>query len=114
MRNVLKDFDAIDTGILFGNLLDNAIEAAQETDSRRITVDVNQKGHYLSVLVTNSIKTSVLKTNAELQTSKTDKLLHGIGVKSVKALVEKYDGMIDFFEKNGEFCCHIMLYTAKG
>lgn len=114
MRNVLKDFDAIDTGILFGNLLDNAIEAAQETDSRRITVDIKQKGHYLSILVTNSIKTSVLKTNAELQTSKDDKLLHGIGVKSVKALVEKYDGMIDFFEKNGEFCCHIMLYTAQG
>jgi sensor histidine kinase YesM len=114
MKNVLKDFNAIDTGILFGNLLDNAIEAAQETDSRRITVDIMQKGHYLSVLVTNSIKTSVLKTNEELRTSKDDKLLHGIGIKSVKALVEKYDGMINFFEKNGEFCCHIMLYTTKG
>jgi len=114
MRNALNDFDPIDTGILFGNLLDNAIEAAQDTDGRRITVDIKQKGYYLSILVTNSIKTSVLKTNEDLQTSKVDKVLHGIGIKSVKALVEKYDGMIDFFENNGEFCCHVMLYTAKG
>lgn len=113
MKNALKDFDAIDTGALFGNLLDNAIEAAQNTESRRITLDVNQKGRYLSILVTNSIETSVLEHNAELETSKSDKTLHGIGIKTIKALVEKYNGMIQFFEENGEFCCHIMLYNGK-
>lgn len=113
MKNVLKDFDSIDIGVLFGNLLDNAIEAAQHTKSRRITVDVKQKKNYLSILVTNSIKTPVLKSNAELETSKNDESLHGIGIKTIKALVEKYDGMIDFFEENEEFCCHIMLYNKN-
>ncbi|MGN1202905.1 MAG: sensor histidine kinase [Eubacterium sp.] len=113
MRNALKDFDPIDTGVLFGNLLDNAIEAAQATESRRITVDIKQKGCYLSVLATNSIKTSVLENNTVLETTKSDKSLHGIGIKTIKALVEKYDGMIQFYEENGEFCCHIMLYNSK-
>lgn len=113
MKNSLKDFDKTDTGVLFGNLLDNAIEAAEKTKSRRITVDVQTKGAYLSVLVTNSIETSVIGSNSELNTTKPDKELHGIGIKSIREIVKKYDGMIQFFEENGEFCCHIMLDTEK-
>ena len=108
-ENSLKNLDPIDTGVLFGNLLDNAIEAAEKTAKRRISVDVQKAGAYLSILVCNSIGDSVLKNNQELQTSKRDKELHGIGVKTVRELVRKYDGMIQFYEKNNEFCCHILL-----
>ena len=108
-ENSLKNLDPIDTGVLFGNLLDNAIEAAEKTAKRRISVDVQKSGAYLSILVCNSIGDSVLKNNQELQTSKRDKELHGIGIKTVRELVRKYDGMIQFYEKNNEFCCHILL-----
>lgn len=109
MKGALRDFNAVDTGILFGNLLDNAIEAAEKTTSGRISVDVGVKGSYLSVLVTNSINGTVLESNAELQTTKGDKAMHGIGIESINAIVKKYDGMIQFFEENKEFCCHILL-----
>ena len=113
MKNALQDFDAVDTGILFGNLLDNAIEAAAETKSRRITVDIRTKGEYLSILVTNSISESVLRNNQQLKTSKKDKDVHGIGIKNIKSIVNKYDGMIQFFEEENEFCCHILLDRSK-
>ncbi|MBQ3545548.1 MAG: GHKL domain-containing protein [Lachnospiraceae bacterium] len=112
-RSSLKDLDAVDTGVLFGNLLDNAIEAAEKTVDKRIVVEVQTRDSYLSILITNSINDSVLRDNKELATSKSDKELHGIGIKSVEAIVKKYDGMIKFYEENGEFCCHILLYIEK-
>lgn len=105
----LSDVDVVDIGILFGNLLDNAIEAAEQTQAKKIGVDVEKKGEYLSILVTNSINKSVLEENKNLETSKDNKELHGVGIKSIKNVVKKYDGLIDFFEEENEFCCHIML-----
>lgn len=113
MEDALNGFDPIDTGVIFGNLIDNAIEAAEKTKHRKITVDVcNQEG-YLSILLTNSIAKSVIENNKELSTTKKDKMLHGIGIRSVKKVVKKYDGMIDFYENGEEFCCHILMDTGK-
>ena len=95
--------------ILFGNLLDNAIEAAEFTDEKRITLDIRTNEGYLIISVKNSIKSSVLHTNEELTTSKSDKKLHGIGIKSIKGVVNKYNGMIQFYEEENQFCCHIMI-----
>ena len=95
--------------VLFGNLLDNAIEAAQFTDEKRITLDIQTNGSYLIISVKNSIKSTVLQTNADLITSKNDKALHGIGIKSIKNIVNKNNGMIQFYEEENQFCCHIMV-----
>lgn len=95
--------------VLFGNLLDNAIEAATDTDEKRITLSVQKNENYLVILVSNSIKSSVLEFNRNLETSKPDKDMHGIGIKSIKNIVEKHNGMIQFYEEENEFCCHIMI-----
>lgn len=113
MKDSLKDLNPIDTGIIFGNLLDNAIEAAEKTQSRRITVDIQSKGGYLSILVANSIDESVIEKNRELKTTKENKMLHGIGINTVNDLVKKYDSLMQFYEEPGEFCCHIMLDVNK-
>lgn len=109
MENSLNDINAVDIGVLFGNLLDNAIEAAEKTKNRRITVDVQINGTYLSIIVSNSIECSILETNSTLETSKNNKISHGIGIKSIKSIVKKYEGMIQFYEESNEFCCHILL-----
>lgn len=98
-----------DIAVLFGNLLDNAIEAAQFTDEKRITLDIQNNESYFIISVKNSIKSTVLQTNADLITSKNDKALHGIGIKSIKNIVNKNNGMIQFYEEENQFCCHIMM-----
>lgn len=113
MKNSLKDFNAVDIGVLFGNLLDNAIEAADKTQGRRITIEVQRQSAYLSILTKNSIKESVLNENPQLNTSKADTELHGIGTKSIDSIIKKYDGMIQYFEENQEFGCHILLNISK-
>lgn len=100
---------SVEIAVLFGNLLDNAIEAAKDTNEKRITLDIQKNASYLIILVSNSIKSSVLEDNKNLETSKPDKELHGIGIKSIKNIVEKHNGMIQFYEEENEFCCHIMI-----
>ena len=108
-KNCINSIAETDVGVLFGNLLDNAIEASEQSEKRRITLDIQNRGEYLSICVCNSIKDTVLDINENLETTKKNKELHGIGIKSIKSIVEKYDGMIQFFEENQEFCCHILL-----
>ena len=45
----------------------------------------------------------------DLRTSKANKTLHGIGQQIVRSLVEKMEGMIDFYEEDKMFCVHIYL-----
>lgn len=113
MDGILSKFDSVDIGVLFGNLLDNAIEAAENIVKKNISVNIQEMGEYFSILVSNSIDKSVLDGNKNLITTKNNKELHGIGIKTVKSLVKKYDGMISFFEENGEFCCHILIDKNK-
>lgn len=103
----------VEIAVLFGNLLDNAIDAAKYTDEKRISLDIQKNASYLIILVSNSIKSSVLTTNENLETSKSDKELHGIGIKSIKNIIEKHNGMIQFYEEEDEFCCHIMIDTTE-
>lgn len=109
MKNCLNNLNALDIGVLFGNLLDNAIEAAAKSREQRIMVDVCDKGEYLSILITNSIDDSVFDKNKWLKTTKENKDMHGIGIRNVENIVNKYGGMISFYEEYGEFCCNILL-----
>ena len=104
--------DADMVGIL-GNLLDNAIEACEKTQIKRICVEVIHTGDCFSLIVTNTIASSVLKTNKNLETTKNDKTNHGIGLKSVKSILKKYDGIIDFEEKENQLIVYVSLYNLK-
>jgi len=106
IRWYVKSVDLV--GIL-GNLLDNAIEACEKTNIKRICVEVSHKGDYLQLTVINTIASSVLKNNEQLATSKPDKAEHGIGLKSVKSIMKKYDGFWNFEETENEFKVSIFL-----
>lgn len=47
------------------------------------------------------------------QTDKKDKLNHGMGVSSIKKVVNKYNGFIEFLDKGEKFEVNISLYTQK-
>ena len=60
------------------------------------------------ITVKNSIDESVLDKNPELVSTKAEEG-HGYGIKQMKNIVEKYDGMIDIYEKNQMFVVSVML-----
>lgn len=99
-----------DISILFGNLLSNAIEACEKIkNEKEISLLIDKKRDYIYIEVNNSIEKSVLKDNPELKTTKTNMKFHGLGVKSIKNIVRKYDGIINYNEHGNMFCCSILL-----
>lgn len=107
----LSGIESTDLCNLLGNMLDNAIEAAQEckTEKRSIELNISSLSNRLIVIVRNSINHSILAENPNLVTSKHDKSEHGYGIKTIKSITEKYDGTIDFFEENLTFVFRVEL-----
>lgn len=105
--NGISEYDLCN---LIGNMLDNAIEAAQKTgDNAVVEVSIYSDKYKLMITVANSILQSVLNGNSKLNTIKSKAELHGFGVKSIKTIAEKYGGSADFYEENLTFFCRVIL-----
>lgn len=109
IQDDFNSFDEYDMVMLISNLLDNAIEASRDSDNPRIDITITTKMNYLSITICNSTKESVLLKNAKLKSSKADKENHGFGLKSVRQITEKYNGMLDFFEQDDMFYVDVLL-----
>ena len=89
--------------------MDNAIEASLNVNFPQITVSIRNEKNYLCIVIRNRIENSVLEENGQLLTTKADKSKHGLGVYSISQIVDKYDGMKTYYEKNGYFVADIWL-----
>lgn len=85
-----------DITALLDNLLENAVEAAQNTDNGFIDFSMFvRKNKYLSIRITNSVKNNIAVKNGRIESSKKSASIHGIGLKSIQRVVKKYDGEIN-------------------
>jgi sensor histidine kinase regulating citrate/malate metabolism len=99
-----------DISILFGNLLSNAIEACEKAvGEKEVSLMVDKKRDYIFIEVKNTIEKSVLTDNPDLITTKMDKIHHGLGVKSIKNVVQKYEGIINYTEQGNVFVSSVLL-----
>lgn len=86
-----------DISSLFNNLLDNATESAEKSESKKMLIQItNVMNSYRKIAVINSCDTAPLTKNGELITTKKNKEAHGLGTKSIKKIVDKYDGELDW------------------
>lgn len=82
-----------DLSSLFNNVLDNAVEAASESENKYIHADIsNSIGSYHKLCVVNSCETAPNVKNGTLLTTKSNREMHGFGTKSIRKTVNKYDG----------------------
>lgn len=112
LRLVVKvpEYLEFDLSILLSNLLDNAIEAClKNSDSSQIILTISEIDGYYRVVIRNTIENSVLQNNRDLKTNKSDLAEHGWGMKSVKDIVAKYDGLIEIYENSGMFFVDVLL-----
>ena len=100
-----------DIGVLYGNLLDNAIEACRkiESDKRFIKIKSKMMNGNLIIHIENSKQH---EKNEQLKTTKTDTINHGRGVKSIRKVVDKYGGTIEFEDKGEIFEVTGILYEV--
>jgi hypothetical protein len=102
---------AMETGIVLSNLMDNAIEAELQVqeEKRHIGLAMKNEGEVLHLLVKNYIAESVLSQNPSLSTSKKDAKYHGIGLVGVRQFVQQNRGEIDIFEEDDFFIVHVCI-----
>lgn len=100
---------SVDFSALLSNILDNAIEASIKSDEKFIYIAILRKRGYDTILVKNKINSSVLETNPKLSSDKNNSEQHGYGIKQIKTIAEKYEGIVDIYEENNMFCINVMI-----
>lgn len=108
----VEDYDLV---TILGNLLDNALESAEKSENREITLTTDFRNTYDVLIVTNSCDTAPKTSKDKLITTKNDKKLHGIGLKSVAKTLSKYNGDYDweYDAPNKVFTATVMLSEGK-
>lgn len=113
----LLDFmNEMDLHSLFGNALDNAIEAlrASEIDKRIIVLDIRREGNYVSIKQENHTSEKVKFDRFSYPiTNKNDKQFHGYGTKSMIYIVKQYNGEITFRQIEDRFIINIHIPIPK-
>lgn len=98
--------DEIDLCVLFGNLIDNALEAAEVANKKFIKLTVAQRKEYITINMSNGTNNQFVQTS---KSSKDNKLQHGFGLRSICDIAEKYEGDATYNIANGIFEIAVML-----
>ena len=101
-----------DMGKILGNLFDNAIEAIiKKSDERRIMLSMRLEKNIIYIDITNTFDGNLIIEQGNFKTTKEDKFNHGLGLQSVKKIIEKYDGEINVSNKDNIFTVNALLYN---
>ncbi|GAA0123518.1 MAG: GHKL domain-containing protein [Clostridium argentinense] len=101
--------NSMDISIILGNSLTNAIEACEGLRKKYIKLYMYMKGEYLIIKIKNSKKTDVFIDENSYETTKIDKENHGFGLKNIKYIVDKYDGLLKIEQSKEEFVLNIAM-----
>ena len=99
--------------VLFGNMFDNAMEAASHVSDPEkccINLNIHREGGFISVMMENYYADDIYFDERGMPvTKKSDKNYHGFGLKSIRIVVEKYDGDLSLSAEDGLFRLNILL-----
>lgn len=109
IANEIPEFSDLDLCVLLGNALDNAIEGVSGDGNNEIYLELRNVDNFFMISVKNTITNSVLEYNPNLISTKNEKEVHGLGILSMKEVVQKYNGSIEFYESDNKFCCDMLL-----
>jgi len=92
---------------LFGNMLDNAINACRQLDIDRrwIRLDITTKGDMLCIEMENSMASDTREKRADGE--------HGMGLPRIKSIVEAHQGSIILSPKEDRYVVKILLPMTK-
>lgn len=107
------DVNSFDLNVILGNLLDNAIYAAEKSNEKKLSVMINYNKGMLFIDIQNSFNHILHRKEGTLLTTKEDFKNHGIGLQNVKKIVEKYNGTVVVSDENNVFHVNIMMYALK-
>ena len=107
--NGVDFIEPLDVSTIFGNGLDNAIEASEKLpeEQRAILVKAGRVQNFFSVLIENSCLQN--REYTKQRTTKSDDFLHGFGISNMRKAAEKYDGQLTIKCENEKFTLKILI-----
>lgn len=101
--------DPLDISTIFGNGIDNALEACEKLppEKRIIAVKGCRKEKFVLILIENNYAED--EDGGKRKTSKEDTFMHGFGIPNIEKAVYKYDGECKITKKNGWFKLTIII-----
>lgn len=98
----------IDITTIFGNLLDNAIEACEQVaGSRKIKLKISAHYEMVAISIENTSNDKGQWKNNRPVSQKG--LNHGIGLSNIEKALNKYDGSMQLSCNNGTFQCKLII-----
>jgi len=106
-------FSDVDVTTLFGNLLDNAMEACRQAipNETSINLSLGMMGEMIHVRVSNTTNGIVHTKDGKFMTTKSDKSLHGLGLLSIDRVVSSIGGIVQREHRNNVFTTTLLLPT---
>lgn len=100
---------------LFGNILDNSIEAVKQLNEgeKFISLKIISKGNIVSISEKNPFVGNVSFFDGLPVTSKENKNIHGFGLKSVKMITDKYKGTLEISTEGNIFIITLLFINNK-
>lgn len=109
----LKSLAPDDVYVLFGNILDNAIEAqesVQPENERYIIITVKTTGKMLVIHEENRMSGKLkYQDGLPMTTKKNETMDHGFGTRSIRHIATAYDGTLSMTDKDGWFMLDIVI-----
>lgn len=95
---------------VFGNILDNALEAVQPLeDDRKIDVLIEKQLDMLYISCENPFSGEIRTRGERILTAKSDASLHGYGIGRVKDIAHKHGGDVKITAEKGVFLIEILM-----
>ena len=110
----LDFLDGSDLYCLLGNIVDNALEAVKaisEQERRVINLLVKAQGNLLMIQEDNYFDGTLTFRDGLPVTTKEDKNYHGFGMRSIRMIVQKYDGELTTYVDGDVFHLNILFGT---
>ncbi len=115
--SMLDFMSAMDVSAVFGNALDNAIDAVMavpEPEKRLIKVALYAKDRLVLVTFENYFGGRLHTQDGDIVTRRADRDRHGYGLKSIRYTAEKYGGSMTVNAQDHWFVLRILLPLPQG
>lgn len=106
-EGILHTFDI---NSVVANLLQNAIEASSQSAEKYLSLSLSLSKGVLKLRIRNSFSEEAKPSRSRLFSAKKQDTLHGFGLRSVRHIVEKYDGVLELNKQGNMFEANAILY----